>query len=222
MIEKSDAQLKRDIEQELLWDPRVHTARIGVAVHEGAVSLLGEVGTYPEKWAAEDATKRVSGVRTVAQDLKVEPRGDHRRTDGEIAVAVERSLKWNVLVPATVTASVHDAAVLLGGVVTWDFQRSAAERAVWNLTGVVSVSNEIRLKGQGVPMQVKEKIESALHRQATKDARSIHVAVVDSVVTLTGQASSWQMIRDAKAAAWSAPGVTRVDDEVFITSLDHN
>jgi hypothetical protein len=64
---KTDNQLKEDIEQELRWDPKVNAAQIGVSVDKGAVSLLGAVDTYAEKWAAEDATKRVFGVRTVAR-----------------------------------------------------------------------------------------------------------------------------------------------------------
>ena len=92
-MNKTDNQLKQDIETELRWDPAVHSAQIGVSVDKGAVSLLGTVDTYPQKWAAEDATKRVSGVRTVAQDLKVKILGEHKRNDSDIAAAVQSALK---------------------------------------------------------------------------------------------------------------------------------
>jgi osmotically-inducible protein OsmY len=213
-MNKSDMQLKRDIEEELRFDPRVNAARIGVAVEMGAVSLSGAVDTYPEKWAAEDATKRVSGVRTVAQDLTVKVLGDHVRSDSEIAAATQSVLTWDVLVPQTVTARVHQGVVTLEGQVTWNYQRAAAEGAVRRLTGVVAVNNSIMLEPQASVEQVKEKVQAALQRQATSDAKSIHVQASGGKVTLTGHASSWQSIEDAANAAWAAPGVTEVVDHV--------
>lgn len=211
---KTDSQLKQDIETELRWDPKVNSAQIGVSVDKGAVSLLGEVDTYPQKWAAEDATKRVSGVRTVAQDLKVKILSDHKRTDSDIAAAVQSALKWDVLTPKSVTAKVQNCAVTLEGQVTWNFERDAAERAVRYLTGVLAVYNTITLKPQASTAQVKEKIQSALQRQAATDTSSILIDTSGGKVTLSGHASSWQSIEDAANAAWAAPGVTQVVDQV--------
>jgi osmotically-inducible protein OsmY len=215
-MSKTDNQLKQDIETELRWDPKVNAALIGVSVSEGAVTLMGAVDNYPQKWAAEDATKRVSGVRTVAQDLTVKVLMAHKHSDSEIASAVQSALKWDVLVPPSVTAKVTDGSVTLEGMVAWNFERTAAERAVRHLMGVVSVSNAITLKPHTTVAAVKEKIQSALQRQATSDANSIHVATSGGKVTLTGHASSWQMIEDASNAAWAAPGVTDVLDQVKI------
>jgi osmotically-inducible protein OsmY len=211
---KTDDQLKRDIEAELSWDPKVNAAQIGVSVNEGAVSLLGTVDTYAQKWAAEDATKRVAGVRTVAQDLTVKIQNEHKRSDTDIAEAVQSALKWDVLVPKEVTAKVHNGMVTLGGQVTWHFQRESAERAVRNLAGVISVFNSITMKPEASVAQVKEKVEAALQRQAKADAKSIRVDLSGGMVTLTGYASSWQSIEDAANAAWAAPGVTQVIDQV--------
>ena len=213
-MNKSDNQLKQDVEDELRWDPKVNAAQVAVRVENGAVSLLGSVDTYAEKWAAEDATKRVSGVRTVAQDLKVKVLGEHAQSDSSIAGAVQGALKWDVFVPAAVTAKVEQGWVTLEGQVPWNYQRDAAERAVRFLAGVVGVSNSITLKPETSAAQVKEKIEKALQRQATKDTNSIHIATAGSTVTLTGHASSWQSIEDAANAAWGAPGVTEVVDNV--------
>ena len=157
-MSKTDNQLKEDIEQELRWDPKVNAAQIGVSVDKGVVTLLGAVDTYPEKWAAEDATKRVCGVRTVAQDLTVKLLSDHVRTDSDIAAATQSALKWDVYVPNSVTAKVHQGAITLEGQVTWNFQREAASRAVCYLAGVVSVFNAITLKPQTSASQVKDKV----------------------------------------------------------------
>ena len=211
---KTDDQLKRDIEAELSWDPKVNAAEIGVSVNEGAVSLLGTVDTYAQKWAAEDATKRVAGVRTVAQDLTVKIQNEHKRSDTEIAEAIQSAFKWDVLVPKEVTAKVHNGMATLEGQVTWNYQRDAAERAVRHLAGVVTVEDLIKLKPGASATQVKENVEAALRRQATADAKSIHIATAGGKVTLTGKASSWQSIEDASHAAWAAPGVTEVVDQV--------
>jgi len=214
-MSKTDIQLKKDIEEELRWDPMVNSAQIGVTVDKGAVSLLGAVDTYAEKWAAEDAAKRVGGVRTIAQDLVVKIQNEHMHSDLEIAEAVQSAIKWNVYIPSTVTAKVQQGAVTLEGEVTWNFQRDAATRAVRYLTGVITVYNSITLKqSQTSVAQVKDKVLAALQRQATTDAKSINIETSGGKVTLTGHASSWQSIEDAANAAWAAPGVTQVIDQV--------
>lgn len=213
---KTDQQLKEDIEFELLWDPRINAAQIGVSVDHGAVSLLGAVDTFAEKWAAENATKRVGGVRSFAQELTVKILGEHARTDSDIAGAVQNAIKWNVYIPDAVTAKVQQGAVTLQGEVSANYQREAAENAVRFLAGVISVYNAITLKQTVSPAQVKEKVEAALQRQALTDASSILIDASGGKVTLSGHASSWQSIKDAAHAAWAAPGVTQVVEHVKI------
>jgi osmotically-inducible protein OsmY len=213
-VDKTDIQLKQDIETELRWDPKVNSAQIGVSVDNGAVTLLGAVDTYPQKQAAEEATKRVYGVRTVAQDLTVKVLSDHKRTDSDIAAAVQNALAWDVFTPKSVTAKVENCVVTLDGQVSWNWERDAAERAIRCLTGVVSVNNSIKLKTQISTAQVKEKIQEALQRQAMTDANSIHIDISGGKVTLTGHTSSWQSMADAATAAWAAPGVHEVIDQV--------
>lgn len=214
---KTDLQLKRDIEEELRFDPKVNAAQVGVSVDNGVVALLGTVDTWAGKWAAEDATKRVAGVRTVALDLTVKLTGEHARTDADIAAAVQHALRWDVFVPATVTADVQEGRVTLNGNANWHFQRTAAERAVSCLTGVVSVYNAITLEVQASVTKIAENVGVALKRQAAIDAKAIHVAAVGGKVTLSGHATSWQAIADASAAAWASPGVTEVVDHVTLS-----
>lgn len=211
---KTDLQLKHDVEQELSFDPRINAAHVGVRVDHGAVTLMGTVDTFGEKWAIEDATKKVSGVRTIAQDLTVKTISAHERSDSEIAAAVDRALEWNVYVPETVKATVQKGSVTLDGHASWHFEREAAEGAVRNLRGVVQVFNSISLKPQAPAEKLTVNVETALRRQSVKDAKSIHVTTEGGQVTLSGTVSSWQAIRDANEVAWAAPGVTLVIDHL--------
>lgn len=215
-MNKTDMQLKKDVEQELGWEPSVNAAQIGVSVDEGNVTLLGTVDTYAEKWAAERATMRVGRCRRVKQELKVKLRSEHQREDSALAGVVENVLDWDVFVPKGITAKVKDGWVTLNGTATWNFQRDAAERAMQHTIGVTGVENCIVLKHHAVSSQVKEQVEGALRRQASTDAASIHVDAVGGKVMLTGQASSWQAVEDATGAAWSAPGVTEVVVQVQV------
>jgi VCBS repeat-containing protein len=219
IMNKTDMQLKKDVEDELQWEPKINAARIGVSARNGAVSLTGEVDTYPEKWAAEDAAKRVGGVRSVAEDLTVKILGSNKHTDAEIAEAALRALKWDVWVPDTVTLAVQEGRITLNGQVEWKYQSDSAENAVSNLAGVASVDNQITIKPRASAAKVKEKVEAALQRQATADAKSIRVDTSGSTVTLSGQASSWRAIDNAAAAAWAVPGVTEVIDTLSVNTL---
>jgi osmotically-inducible protein OsmY len=116
---KTDLQLKKDVEDELQWEPKINAARIGVSVRNGAVSLTGEVDTYPEKWAAEAAAKRVGGVRSVAEDLAVKVLGTDKHSDAAIAEAALKALNWDIWVPNTVTLTVQDGRVTLQGPAEW-------------------------------------------------------------------------------------------------------
>ncbi len=214
---KTDLQLKTDIETELRSDPRVNSAQIGVTVDRGAVSLLGAVETFAEKFAAEDAAKRVSGVRTLAQDLTVKLTSRHKRADSEIAAAILRAIEWDVHVPKTITAKVQDGMVILEGECAWNYEREAAERAIRHLTGITAVFDSVVIRPTTSAEAILENVEAALQRQATADAHSIKIATSGSTVTLSGHAASWRSMHDASKAAWAAPGVTNVIDRMTLS-----
>lgn len=171
-MKKTDLQLKQDVENELLWDPKINAARIDVSVDGGAISLSGAVDSYAEKSAAERATKRIAGVRAVSEKLSVSVLGHHVRADAEIADAVRHALEWDVWAPSSVTATVHKGAVTLHGHVEWQYQRDAATRAVCYLAGVASVHNEIAIAPRASTADVIQRVQAALQRQAKADAES--------------------------------------------------
>jgi len=217
LIVKTDADLKRDIEDELAWDPAVRATAIGVAVKDGVVTLTGHIETYAEKYAAEKVLRRVAGVKAIALELDVRLSPEHRRSDTDIAIAAEQSLKWNTLVPDKVRLTVDKGWITLRGEVDWDFQRRSAERAVRSLTGVVGISNEMTLKAPAVkPANVQTRIADALKRQVEREIKNIDIRVEGSTVTLRGHVNSWHERDAAGGAAWSAPGVLAVVNELRI------
>jgi osmotically-inducible protein OsmY len=215
---KNDLELQRDVFDELKWEPAVHSTDIGVTVKDGVVTLEGVVDSYPEKWAAERAAKRVAGVKALALELEVKLPVFGKHTDADIAKAAEDALEWNVLVPRDrIKVTVEKGFLTLEGEVNWQTERSEAERAVRYLTGVKGVANEITVKPKALPTDVKAKIEAALNRNAILDAQQIKVEADGGKVTLRGTVSSWAERDEAEAAAWAAPGVEEVKDFIAVT-----
>lgn len=216
----TSTRLQHDVQEELEWEPSVDASKIGVtAIDTGIVTLTGTVATYAEKVTAERAAKRVSGVRVVANDIEVRLIGSMKRTDTDIAQAVLRALEWDIAVPhEKIKARVDNGWVTLDGEVALQFQRAAAENAVRRLSGVRGVTNQILLQVRPSvqPAEVKDRIEAAFRRSADIDARGIQVDAKDSMITLRGKVRTWAERDEAERAAWAAPGVLAVKDELIV------
>jgi osmotically-inducible protein OsmY len=214
---KTDAQIQKDVMQELTWDASVTHEHIGVAVQDGVVTLSGTVPSYIEKSAAEKAAQRIAGVKAVVERIDVKLPGSLERDDQDIARAIIDQFRWHSQVPQDlVKVSVQNGWVDLSGEVEWDFQRNAAEAAVRGLLGVKGIVNKIALKARAVqPAVIKSKIEEALKRAAEREADRIGIEILGTRVILSGKVRSFAELRDVKGAAWSAPGVTSVDDHAL-------
>lgn len=214
---KTDSQLKSDVLAELKWQPRVNAAHIGVTAKDNVVTLTGQVDHYAEKIAAQNAAKGVYGVQAVANDILVELPGSSSRTDQDIAGAALNALLWDFEVPNnSVQVMVANGYVTLEGTVDWHFQKDAAERCIQHLMGVKAVTNSLHIKPTAKWTDVKSSIEEAFRRSADMDARRIGVATHDGKVTLSGSVSSWKERNEAMVAAWAAPGVTSVNDQLKV------
>jgi osmotically-inducible protein OsmY len=214
----SEHQLRQDVLDELDFEPSVNAAHIGVGVNAGVVTLSGFVSSYREKLAAERATRRVKGVKAIAEGIEVRLPSDKKTADDEIAGRAVDILKWRVGFPADrISVKVEKGVVSLTGEVDWQFQKAEAEAAIHHLTGVVGVVNMVQVRSTVHDADVKEKIQSALRRSAELDASRITVhAEGGGKVVLGGKVHAWYERDLAEQAAWAAPGVTAVVDHILI------
>lgn len=217
MITINDTLLKENVMAELLFEPSLDEASIAVTVKNGIVTLAGSVSNFPEKWAAERAVKRVSGVEGVAEELTVDFMSSARHSDEDIAGAARRALEWSATVPEkSVQIQVEKGWVTLEGVVEWQFQRQDAHNVVARLLGVKGVSNMITLRPQTTSADVHTNIEAAFKRSSQLDAGRVRVEVAGGAVTLRGHLPNWNEIDAAGLAAWNAVGVVSVNNQINI------
>jgi osmotically-inducible protein OsmY len=208
--------LQQAVLSELLWEPSIKAGHIGVTASNGVVTLSGHVANFAEKWAAEAAANRVKDVKAVAVEIEVELPFEMKRTDDQIAEALLDRLAWDVSVPKDrVKVKVENGWITLSGDVDWYFQSEAAAEACRRMHGVVSVVNLIVIKPPVRPSEIHEKIKLALHR-SWYEPINIAVRAEGGKVHLSGNVRSWYERRQAETAAWSAPGVTSVDDTITI------
>jgi osmotically-inducible protein OsmY len=216
-IMKSDRDIERDVRDELQWEPDLDATDIAVSARDGVVTLTGFVKSYTDKYEAEAAAKRVAGVSGIANDLEVRMPSVDERPDPEIARDAVSAIKSQLPISSEhIKVVVKNGWVTLEGQAEWQYQKSTAENAVRRIKGVKGVSNLIMLKPRAEPTGIKNKIMEAFKRNAELDANRIHIEANGSEVILKGTVRSWIEREEAERVAWSAPGVTRVEDRIVV------
>lgn len=214
---KTDKQLLEDVQAELSSDPSIDEHRILVSVKDGIVTLAGQTRSFLEKWSAEKLVKKVAGVRAIANEIDVLLGADGVRTDQEIAEAAATSLRSNISVPYhDIKVIVQDGWVSLEGRVEYWYQRNAAENALRHLPGIKGITDNVIITPRVYEGDIRGRIKQAFKRHASIDADHVKVTVKDGVVTLTGEVDTFQEVEDAESAAWAAPGVASVQNQLSV------
>jgi osmotically-inducible protein OsmY len=211
-----DKALRQSILDELEFEPSIDAAHIGLAVDDGVVTLSGHVSSYEEKLAAERVVRRVKGVKAIVQEMQVRYHYQLKTDDDQIARRAADVLAWSLVPGDSIQVTVEKGWVVLSGKVDWQYQRVAAESAISKLAGVSGVTNLIELNPQTQPKDVKYQIAAALHRSAQIVAKNIKVTVEDGKVRLDGKVRTWYERDIVETAAWSAPGITQVEDNLTV------
>ncbi|TDU31662.1 osmotically-inducible protein OsmY [Panacagrimonas perspica] len=214
----NDLQLKQAVMDELEFDPAIDAAHVTAFVHDGVVTLAGYVGDYTQKHAAETAARRIKGVRAIAQEIEVRLPTDRKIADDEIADRATRILDWDLRLPRdAIQVMVEKGVVVLRGTVAWEFLRREAEADVRKLGGVLGVSNHICVVSPARLGSVQKKIHAAFERSAELQAEKVTVHFdEEGIVKLGGQLHSMLERAAAENAAWSAPGVSKVINQIEI------
>jgi osmotically-inducible protein OsmY len=213
-LPRTDVRLRNAVIRQLDWDPEVDGSAIGVSATDGVVTLTGFIDTFAGKLAAERTTKRVRGVRAIANDLVVRPMVD--RTDADIARDAAQALRLLSGLDHGIQAAVHQGHVSLTGAADWSYQKRRAEKAVRHIRGVLGVRNYITVRSQAAERDARRRIVGALHDLADLDVRGILVTVADDKVILTGRVRSIAQRDAAERAAAAAPGIAVVDNRLSV------
>jgi osmotically-inducible protein OsmY len=212
-----DTDLVANVSDELFWDPKLDSTAIAVSADDGKITMRGTVGSLREKREAKSAAQRVYGVISVDNQLKVRLLNDSRRIDADIRGDVLQALMLDSLVPDTVDAAVVDGLVTLTGTAGWQYQRDEAEFVASNIVGALDVVDDIALTDPTPDAgDVQDAIGRAFKRNAALDADDLRISSSNGTVTVKGTVSSWAEHDEALDAAWAAPGVTSVRDDLTV------
>jgi len=214
---KSNEDLQRDVQNAIKWEPLLHAAEIGVTAIDGVVTLTGTVDSYAKKYEAEEATKKVSGLKALVEKIEIKFSSTWKKDDTEIATEILNALKWDLEIPSDdIIVKVENGWVRLDGEVQWNYQREAAKKAVKQLSGVLGVTNDIKLSAETHDIIEKKDIQAALIRNWSINEQEINVKVLGNKVTLNGTVDSYYQRDEAGRIAWNAPGVISVDNELVV------
>jgi len=212
-----DSELQRTVIDALRWNPGIDARHLGVTVRDGTVTLSGYVKSYIQKQNTAGTVKHIAHVRTVIDDVELKLPDSEKCSDTELADAALELLELNVVVPDDrIGVTVDEGWVVLNGALDWHYQRIAAEDSIKCMVGLRGLINKISVKSARSPVDVESMIQRALLRNAQLDAAHITVVTMDGKAILAGTVRSCAEKEQAEAAAWSAPGISRVENRISI------
>ncbi len=214
---KNNSELQTDVQNAIKWEPLLNAAEIGVTAKDGVVSLTGVVDSYAKKMEAENAAKKVIGVKALIESIEVRFPNAWGKSNGEIVIEVLKALKNNYSFPDDkVTVKVEDGWVTLEGELPWNYQKEEAKGCVNYLRGVKGVTNNIVIKAETHDTIEQKEVEAALRRSLSVNDSDIKVRVLGTKVTLSGTVNSWYQKEEAARIAWKTPGIWSVVNDLAV------
>ncbi|EHQ31030.1 BON domain-containing protein [Mucilaginibacter paludis] len=217
---KTNQGLQTDVENALLWEPLLHTAKISVIAEDGIITLAGTVDSYAKKAEAEEAAKKVAGVKVIIELIEVVLSSEIRKTDQEIAREILSTLAASWVPAEKLKIKVEHGVITLEGTLQWNFQKQTATKSLKNITGITKVRNMIVIKADTPDEVEKKHLENALKLNWSMDNQDVRVEVDGKTVTLTGVVNSYYQKEEAERIAWQAPGVNTVKNELSLELKD--
>ena len=217
---KTDEILQKEVQEALNWEPQLHASEIGVIANNGIITLTGTVDNYYKKMEAENATKKVKGVKAIVERIEIKPDGSRNINDNYIAEKIVTLFKSDFSIPdENIKVKVEKGWVTLEGNVNWNYQKEAAKNAIIKLMGVRGVTNNIKTRSDRNDEVRKNTIEKAIHNNAALQNDHIEVTVKNNDVTLSGVVNSFFEKEEAERIAWNTPGVWSVSNEIGVDAI---
>ena len=214
---KTNEELQKKVQDAIKWEPLLHAAEIGVIAKDGIVTLTGIVDDYYKKTEAENAAKKVGGVKAVVEKIEIQDTHHFVKNDTDIAADLLQLFAENLFLPNNnITVKVENGWVMLEGQLGWNYQKELARKSATALRGVKGVINNISVHSESKSVIERKHVENALARHWSINAKDISVSVSGTNVTLSGNVTSLYQKEEAARIAWNTPGVGLVKNELVV------
>lgn len=220
-MNRTDAEIKESVNDQLFWDNRFDATDITVEVNDGTVTLTGTVLTYFGRQAAESSTWVVSGVTDVRNQLVVDYPETMVPSDEEIRVNIVDLFARNSDVDTSeIDVYVDEGLVILEGTVDAYWKKEYLRDLIVSVNGVADIDNKVTVvpTENVVDKKIANDVMAALERNIFVDTDDIDVTVKDGEVTLEGTVYTWKTTEEANKSALFTDGVVEVHNNLIVNN----